>query len=114
MTDTEMTTEQWLAIRKAEALLIDPATAEVTWDWVRIMDPYGVRDLPSEMQCVGRVYFARRPGSTIWVSFYDLPDETRAALWDKPPIDDDEIPDGPIFHDPRDEAIRNANEEPAT
>ena len=60
MTDTEMTTEQWLAIRKAEALLIDPATAEVTWDWVRIMDPYGVRDLPSEMQCVGRVYFARR------------------------------------------------------
>ena len=94
--DNEITVEQYLAIRKAEALLIDPATAEVDWDWIRIMDPYGVLDLPEEMQCVGRGYFARRPGSNIWVSFYDLPDETRHALRDKPMIDawpfDDDVP----------------------
>jgi hypothetical protein len=31
---------------------------------------------------VGREYFARAPGSEIWVSFDDLPNEARAALWE--------------------------------
>jgi hypothetical protein len=72
---SEMTKEQWLAIRKEAALQIDPETAEVFWRYAQILDPYGVKpDLPDECDCVGRVYFARSPGSDIWVCFDDLPE----------------------------------------
>ena len=61
----------------------DPATAEVHWSYGQTLDPYGIDpDLPEELQQVGRQYFALAPGNDIWVSFYDLPDETRDALWD--------------------------------
>lgn len=83
MTD-DLTVEQWLAIRKEAALQIDPETAEVMWDYVQIMDPYGVDpDLPKEYQCIGRGYFARSPGNDVWVSFDDLPEGTAEALWAK-------------------------------
>jgi hypothetical protein len=76
--------EQWLAIRKEAGLKIDPKTAEVHWEYGCTFDPYGVyRDLPEECQQVGRMYFARSPDSDIWVCFYDLPDATRDALWEK-------------------------------
>ncbi len=87
--DDDMPVEQWLAIRKAEALKIDPATAEVYWHWAQVMDPYGViPNLPEEDQCVGRSYFARNRGSDVWVSFYDLPEETAEVLWNRlqPPL----------------------------
>ena len=32
---------------------------------------------------MGREYFARAPGSDIWVLFDDLPEATRTALWDR-------------------------------
>ena len=49
-----------------------------------VLDPYGVDpDLPEECQCIGREYFARSPGSDIWVHFHDLPEETRDALWER-------------------------------
>jgi hypothetical protein len=49
--------------------------------YAQILDPYGVKpDLPRECQCVGRVYFARAPGSGMWVWFGDLPDATRDRL----------------------------------
>jgi hypothetical protein len=74
-------TKAWLDERKREALLIDPATAEVDWSFAQNFDPYGtIPDLPEELQVVGRAYFARRPGSDIWVHFGDLPDEVRAKL----------------------------------
>ena len=80
----QMTVEQWLAIRKEAGLKIDPETAEVTCHHVQILDPYGVRpELPAECDCVGRAYFARSPGSDVWVEFGDLPDATRDALWAK-------------------------------
>jgi hypothetical protein len=83
MTD-DMTVEQWLAIRKEAARQIDPETAEVHWWYVQTMDPYGVDpDLPEEYQQIGRGYFARSPGSDVWVSFYDLPEATVEALWAK-------------------------------
>ena len=41
----EMTTEEYLAIRKKAALEIDPRTAEIEWH-ASIVDPYGV---PSEI-----------------------------------------------------------------
>jgi hypothetical protein len=74
---------EWLAIREAEALRIDPQTAELHWQWGQILDPYGVQGVPEGGDCVGRIYFARNPGSKIWVSFYDLPQETNEALWNR-------------------------------
>ena len=80
----ELTIEQWLQIRKDEGPTIDPDTAEVRWNHALTFDPYGVDpDLPEECKQVGRVYFARSPSSDIWVSFHDLPDETRRRLWER-------------------------------
>jgi hypothetical protein len=73
--------EEWLAIRKKEALKIDAETAEVEWCYGETLDPYGAMEeweLPQS--CIGREYFARAPGSDIWVWFGDLPDETRGKL----------------------------------
>jgi hypothetical protein len=82
--EAEMTVEQWLAIRKEAGLKIDPETAEVQYWYGRTLDPYGVYpDLAEELQTVGRVYFARSPGSDVWVNFRDLPNTTRDALWKK-------------------------------
>jgi len=82
--DKPMTVEQWLATRKEAGLLIDPETAEVIAWWGQIIDPYGVRpELAKEHDCVGRLFFARSPGSDIWVSFDDLPHETGRALWER-------------------------------
>ena len=84
---TEMTDEErksWLTIRKEAALEIDPETADVDWDYAQTLDPYGVDpELPEEYQQIGREYFARSPGSDVWVWFGDLPDATREALWKK-------------------------------
>jgi hypothetical protein len=95
----QLAIEQWLQIRREAGLRIDAETAEVRWIYAQTLDPYGViADLPVECQQVGREYFARSPGSDVWVSFDDLPDETRKRIWesDRPksdsmewPIDDD-------------------------
>ena len=80
----EFEIQQWLESRTEAGLKIDPETAEVDWEYGQVMDPYRVySDLPEECQQVGRQYFARSPGSDIWVHFRDLPDETRHALWEK-------------------------------
>ena len=50
------------------------------------LDPYGVYpELPEELQQVEREYFARSPGSDVWVGFGDLPEATRDALSKKQP-----------------------------
>jgi hypothetical protein len=74
--------DQWLEDRKRVGKLIDPATAEVTWWWAKVLDPYGVLGayLPEEYSCAGREFFARSPESDGWVLFDDLPDETIEAL----------------------------------
>jgi|SRR6516164_3087060 hypothetical protein len=74
--------KQWLEIRKEEAKRIDPQNAVVKWSYGKVLDPYGVLDLSPEQSCVGRVYWARARESDIWVSFYDLPQETCNALWE--------------------------------
>jgi hypothetical protein len=79
MTDEERT--EFLRIRKEAGLKIDPETAEVAWDYRQVVDPYGIYPSHPESDCVGRAYFARAPGSDIWVEFGDLPDSTRDALW---------------------------------
>ena len=81
MPEVEFSVEEWLAIRKEAGKTIDPQTAEVMWKYGLIVDPYGVHtDIMDEEKCVGRVYFARSPGSDIWVSYYDLPAETLTVL----------------------------------
>jgi hypothetical protein len=83
-TMTEQNVKQWLAIRKEAGFKIDPETAEVDWNYAQTLDPYGVYpDLPEECRQTGRAYFARSPGSDMWVHFNDLPEETRDALWRK-------------------------------
>jgi hypothetical protein len=84
MIDDGQTVEQWLAIRKEAGLHIDPNTAEVMWKYALTIDPYGVYP-GSEDTCgqVGREYFARAPGSNVWVRFGDLPKATGDLLWEK-------------------------------
>ena len=56
--------DQWLAIRKETGLTIDPKTAEVTFYWRYVTDPYGINsDLTDEEKGVGRAYFVRSPES---------------------------------------------------
>lgn len=77
-TRDQLAVEQWLQIRKEEGLKIDPATAEVMWDFAEAYDPYGLYPDPAGGYCcLGRTYFARSPGSDIWVWFGDLPDEAK-------------------------------------
>ncbi|MBR1155247.1 hypothetical protein [Bradyrhizobium sp. JYMT SZCCT0428] len=78
--------------RKEAGRKIDPETAEVDYFYVPQInyDDYDMRGFYEH----GREYFARSPGSDIWVSFQDLPNETRnklgqkidagAARWPKP------------------------------
>ncbi len=78
-----MTNDECLAIRKEEALKIDPATAQVEWWFAFTLDPYGFDpDLPDECKQVGREYFARNSGSDVWGAFRDLPTDTHDALWE--------------------------------
>ena len=78
------TAKQYREIRRQAGLTIDPETAEVEWSYGLTFDPYGLeKDLPAELQGVGREYFARSPSSDIWVWFGDLPKQTQDALWAK-------------------------------
>jgi hypothetical protein len=75
---------EWLALRKKAGREIDPETAEVLWDYVLTLDPYGIHpEITEELSCIGRDYFARSPESDIWVWFGDLPRATERALWEK-------------------------------
>jgi hypothetical protein len=76
--------EHFHALMRAVGSQIDPETAEVFWRYAQVLDPYGVYpELPEDHQLVGREYFARAPGSDVWVDFGDLPTATRDALWEK-------------------------------
>lgn len=76
--------KEWLAIRKQAALQIDLETAEVDWSHEWDGDPYRVGpEIPEEDRQVGREYYARSPGSDVWVWFGDLPTTTQDALWKK-------------------------------
>jgi hypothetical protein len=80
MTMTKQEREQFYADRKAAGLKIDPATAEVEWEYANCSDPYGLDPFPPPYEYnVGRVYFARAPGGD-WVALGDLPEATLAAL----------------------------------
>jgi hypothetical protein len=72
------------ALRKAIGLHINPDTAEVYWTYAKTIDPYDDDpNLRGEYQQIGREYFARSPGSDLWIWFGDLPEATRDILWEK-------------------------------
>jgi hypothetical protein len=76
----KMETKQFLALRREEGRLIDPASAETTWKYGQILDPYDIFELSPEEYQIGRLCFARRPGSDVWVESGDLPEETCEAI----------------------------------
>jgi hypothetical protein len=73
--------KQWLSVRKEQGLKIDPDTAEVFWKYGPSCDPYDLYDLTYEDPTIGRNYFARSPGSDVWVYIYDLPEAACDRLW---------------------------------
>ena len=75
--------KHFYALVQAAGRAINPETAEVASWYAEIGDPYGVDDLPEEYRCSGRADFARAPGTNLWISFHDLPEATRDALWKK-------------------------------
>jgi hypothetical protein len=84
--------QEFLSIRKEAGLKIDPATAEVTWQYAQILDPYGICDLHPEDHCIGAVLFARAPNSDVWVSQYELPHATVDALAVRKNHEADDLP----------------------
>ena len=56
--------ERWLAVRREAAAKLDPKTAEVTFNWGDICDPYELRAEDKDA-CCGRNYYARSPGG-VW------------------------------------------------
>jgi hypothetical protein len=83
-TESERTVEERRAIRKEAADQIDPETAEVFWMWGSLADPYGeFPDLPEKYHHIGRLYYARSPGSHVWVEFGDLPESDSKGIGGK-------------------------------
>jgi hypothetical protein len=79
-------TKLWDALLQIAGRQIDPKNAEVFWEWGNDFDPYGVfPDLPDELVSVGRIRFARAPGSRVWIEFGDLPEATRKPLYKRAP-----------------------------
>lgn len=77
---TEEGLQQYKLYRN-EARLIDPETAEIKSENVRYEDPYRLfLDFPKD-EILTWQYFARAPGSDVWVAWQDLPQEVEFALW---------------------------------
>jgi hypothetical protein len=69
--------------RLAAGARIDPATAEVWFEYGQELDAYRELHLTPEEHCVGRQFFAADPVERFAVHFSDLPAATRDALEDK-------------------------------
>jgi hypothetical protein len=71
--------------RRQIGLTIDPATAETMFWYADAFDPYRICDEKMHIGQVGRERFASHPDASWrdWVSFHDLPEATRNALWER-------------------------------
>jgi len=70
-----------VAMRIAAGKLIDPQTAEITWRYACMFDPYNDGlDVPEELQQVGREEFVRTLGADSWVHVRDLPETAREII----------------------------------
>jgi hypothetical protein len=68
-------------IKSFGAQRINPDTAEVRYEYSQFLDPYGVSRRKYYKMMAH--YFARSPGSDIWVAWGDLPYEVEESLWQK-------------------------------
>ena len=76
-----MPVKRWLEIRERAALDIDADTAEVVCAYRKYFDPYDIYpELPGQYGDCFNKWYARSPGSKIWVWFDDLPRTTQKAL----------------------------------
>jgi hypothetical protein len=80
-TDEQAEIARWLAIRKEEALRIDPETAELWHLFTWTLDPYEVSNDPDLHAHVGRDYWVQAPDSDIMVWWGDLPERTRDRIY---------------------------------
>jgi hypothetical protein len=80
--------EIWRELLQIAGRQIDPKTAEVDSEWCQMTDPYGIHDSPPEGGCIGRLDFARAPGTKLWILFNDLPAATCEALRKRAPDSD--------------------------
>jgi hypothetical protein len=72
-----------MATRVAAGKLIHAETAEITWRYACMFDPYSDNlDIPEELQIVGRERYVRSPGAgtSMWVHINDLPDTAREII----------------------------------
>jgi hypothetical protein len=75
---------EWRMVRKAAGLILDPDAADAICLYGETADPYGFcAELPEEISCVARAYFARAVGSDMWIVFSDLPEATVERLWQR-------------------------------
>src|SRR5262249_46255403 len=74
--------EEFKQRRKQAGAALDPEKAEVTCQYVQVLDPYGILPDDREADCVGRTFFARAPGGD-WVEFGDLPEATHERLHER-------------------------------
>ncbi len=65
--------------RKEAASNIDPATAEVWWEYAQIMDPYGEFEELCE-GVIGRVWFVMDSVERVPVALYDMPKASKTML----------------------------------
>jgi hypothetical protein len=77
--------DSFLTLIKEAALKIEPANAEIIWEYADPFDPYGIGlDLPEEARSASEFHselsYVSSPGSWLWVWSGDLPNETRQAL----------------------------------
>ena len=75
--------DERLFATRAAGQKIDPDTAQVHWEWGETFDPYRLGGLPDELHQIERLYFARAPGTDLWIEFGDLPEATRKTLWER-------------------------------
>jgi hypothetical protein len=83
MTFDDKEHRELMATRVAAGKLIDPETAEITWRYACMFDPYADDlDIPEELQIVGREHYVRTPRAetSMWVHINDLPDTAREII----------------------------------
>ena len=81
ITDQE---QELLRLREEAGRKIDPKTAQVKWQWGWSLYPYRIYPYDPD-KLLQRNYFARSPGTKMWVHFNDLPEATCRILSNSSP-----------------------------
>ncbi len=63
----------WMRLRKEVGAHMIPQPPSLSGSTDKLLTLTGRSRFARQYRQIGRVYFARSPGSDVWVSFYDLP-----------------------------------------